>query len=195
MKTLTSVEIANEGKVLLDMMSSTTSETISWPLTSLTSLSHLPLSLTDSCNPSVECQNKVGALPSSEIKYGNDSNMDLTHWRDSIFSTIAEPSKGDRIELHIGSDTRCPQCMLERGGGRLSVCLHLATVTNIVRAVSFSACECRNEIVFLDNKSLVCNGPLHMNRKFCVKLRAYTRYGYNDSLCSNILTLGRELRL
>ncbi|XP_067933264.1 uncharacterized protein [Watersipora subatra] len=43
------------------------------------------------------------------------------------------------------------------------------------------------------NDSPVCNGPLRANRYFCVKLRAYTKYGWNDSMCSAVIQLHKVL--
>ena len=42
----------------------------------------------------------------------------------------------------------------------------------------------------VDDGNTTCNGPLRRNRVFCVKLRAYTKHGYNDSQCSNVVGVG-----
>lgn len=50
-----------------------------------------------------------------------------------------------------------------------------------------------NIVTFIDDAKYACNGPLRRNRKFCVKLRAYTRYGWNDSECSNWIAVGKAI--
>ena len=49
--------------------------------------------------------------------------------------------------------------------------------------------------ILIDDEKSVCNGPLRINRQFCIKLRAYNRYGWNDSLCSKTIILRKYMTL